>query len=172
MRDKKGTFEMKFSHYLERVVDSKEYKQFSREYKNAYLCAGFFVLDFEEGKDIHQVDFYLPKRNKIAAFLLDNGLTYKLAEAMNEKEPEQIKGTIKMDLDKLKGIVQDEMKNHTITERVMKMIAILQSVDGKKVWNLNCILSGMALLKVHIDDANGDILKFEKASFLDFVRKL
>ena len=43
---------------------------------------------------------------------------------------------------------------------------------GADISNLNCILSGMALLKVHIDDVSGDILKFEKASFLDFVRKI
>ncbi len=163
---------MRFAHYLDRVSTSKEFKQFSKENKGAYLCAGFFVFDFQEGKDIHQVDYFLPKQKKIAAFLLDNGLSYKLADAMNTTKPEQIKGDIKMDLDKLRGIVEDEMKNHTITEGIMKMIAILQSIDGKKVWNLNCILSGMALLKVHIDDASGDILKFEKASFLDFVRKI
>ncbi len=163
---------MRFSHYLERVSSSQEFKKFNKENKQAYLCAGFFVFDFEEGKDIHQVDYFLPKQKKIAAFLLDKNLSYKIANAMNTTKPEEIKGEIKMDLDKLKGIVEDEMKNHTITEGIMKMIAILQSNDGKKVWNLNCILSGMALLKVHVDDATGNILKFEKASFLDFVRKI
>lgn len=163
---------MKFAHYLDRVQDSREFKKFAREHKNAYLCAGFFVFDFQEGKDIHQVDYFLPEKKQIAAFLLDKGMSYKIADAMNTTKPEKISGDIKMDLDKLKGIVEDEMKNHTITEGIMKMIAILQSIDGKKVWNLNCILSGMALLKVHVDDTTGDILKFEKASFLDFVRKM
>ena len=163
---------MKFSHYLERVESSKEFKEFSKENKKVYLCAGFFVFDFEEGKDVHQVDYYIPGRKKVAAFLLDKGLSYKFADLMNTKLPEEIKGTIKMDLDTLKGTVQDEMKNHTVTEPIMKMIAILQSIDGKKIWNLNCILGGMTLLKVHIDDSNGDILKFEKASFMDFVKKL
>ncbi len=163
---------MKFSHYVERVATSSEFKKFSKEYKNAYLCAGFFVFDFEEGKDIHQVDYFLPGKKKIAAFLLDNGLSYKIADTMNPLKPEEIKGEIKMDLDKLKGIVEDEMKNHTVTDNVMKMIAILQSIDGKKVWNLNCILNGMSLLKVHIDDSTGNVLKFEKASFVDFIRKV
>lgn len=163
---------MKFSHYLGRVSSSKEFKEFIKKNKEAYLCAGFFVFDFEEGKDVHQVDYFLPKEKKIAAFLLDDGLSYKIAEAMNTNKPEEISGDIKMDLDKLKGIVEDEMKNHTVTDNIMKMIAILQSNDGKKIWNLNCILSGMGLLKVHVDDETGDILKFEKASFLDFVRKI
>ncbi len=163
---------MKFAHYLGRVQESKEFKEFSKKNKEAYLCAGFFVFDFQEGKDIHQVDYFLPGKKQIAAFLLDKGMSYKIADAMNTTKPEEIRGEIRMDLDKLRGIVEDEMKNHTITEGIMKMIAILQSIEGKKVWNLNCILSGMALLKVHVDDASGDVLKFEKASFLDFVRKL
>ena len=163
---------MKFSHYLERVSTSKQFKKFQKENKKAYLCAGFFVFDFEEGKDVHQVDYFMPKNKKIAAFLLDDKLSYKVAESLTGNTPEEIKGDTKMDLDKLKGIVEDEMKNHTITEGIIKMIAILQCNGGKKIWNLNCILNGMALLRVHVDDASGDILKFEKASFLDFVRKL
>ena len=55
---------------------------------------------------------------------------------------------------------------------IKKMIAIIQSIDGKKVWNINCILSGMEVLKAHVDDDSQTILKMEKASLMDYVKKI
>lgn len=163
---------MRFSHYLERVHNSAEFKKFKNEHKGAYLCAGFFVLDFETDKNIHQIDYYLPRKKKIAAFVLDEGVRMHLAETFDNKKPVELEENAKIDLDVLKGIVQDEMKNKMVTEELLKIIAVLQNVEGKKIWNLSCILSGFGLLKVHIDDETGNILKFEKASMLDFIKRL
>ena len=64
----------------------------------------------------------------------------------------------------------DEMKNRIVTEKIRKIIAILHVIDKKPVWNLQCILDGLSLLNVHIDDEDGTILKFEKHSLLDLVK--
>jgi len=75
-------------------------------------------------------------------------------------------------LDALHGILEDEMKNRSMTENIKKIIAIVQTIGGKKVWNLNCILSGMGILKAHIDDESQTVLKMEKSSIMDYIKKM
>ena len=55
---------------------------------------------------------------------------------------------------------------------IKKIIAIIQNINGKKIWNLNCILSGMSLLNAHIDDESRTILKIEKKSMMDYIQKI
>ena len=64
------------------------------------------------------------------------------------------------------------MKNRSITEEIKKIIAILQNIDGKKIWNLSCVLSGMSIINAHVEDQSRTVLKMEKKSLLDFVQKM
>lgn len=162
---------MKFEHYQKRVEESSEFKKFKDGHKKAYLAAGFFVLDFETGKNMHQIDYSLPN-GKIATFILDEGVKSKISEQTLKKKLPAIKAEIKTDLDSLKGIVEDEMKNRTVTEKIKKIIAILHVIDNKPVWNLQCILDGLTLLNVHVDDSDQSILKFEKNSLMDMIKKV
>ncbi|MBM3234323.1 hypothetical protein FJZ19_04500 [Candidatus Pacearchaeota archaeon] len=164
---------MKFSHYLKRVEDSGEFKKFQQEHKKAYLCAGFFVLDFEQGKNMHQIDFLIPKSKKIATFMIDEGIKLNFSPQLKAKmKLEKIEGEVKTDLDALKGIVIDEMHNRTITQEIKKIIAVLQNDNGKKVWKLNCITADMGIIRAHIDDETSSILEMEKASLFDFIKMI
>ena len=167
---------MKLEHYLKRVEESSEYQSFIQENPEAYLCAGFFVLDFEDGKNIYQIDYYLPHSKKIATFTLDKGVSIKLSEPLKgkfkNKKLEKLRGEIKTDLEALQGIVQDEMKNRNITQELKKIIAVLQNQEEKNIWILNCITAGLGILKVHIDDDTSSILEFEKANLFDLLRKV
>jgi len=163
---------MKLQHCLDKLNKSSEYKEFKSKYKDAFMIAGFFILDLEKGINVHQLDFYLPKEKKVAAFNLDKSVQVQILEAMNQKLPAELDLKTKIDLDTLPGVVEDEMKNRNITEEIRKIIAILQNLDGKKVWNLSCVLSGMGILKAHVDDESETILKMEKLSILDLIKKV
>ncbi|HLC31186.1 MAG TPA: hypothetical protein VJK51_00825 [Candidatus Nanoarchaeia archaeon] len=163
---------MKLAPYLTRLNNSTEYKDFSKKYTDAFMVAGFFIIDYEAGKNIHQFDFFVPKERKIAAFTMDRQITVQLLATMNEKVPEKMDSKTNIDLDELQGILEDEMKNRNITEDIKKVIAILQTLDGKKIWNLNCVLSGMGILRAHVDDASKTVLKMEKVSLTDIMKKL
>lgn len=164
---------MKFEHYVKRVEESPEFKKFRKEHPKAYLCAGFFVLDFEKGKNIHQIDYSLPN-GKIATFTLEEKVQLKISEPVKkpEKKIEKIEGEAKTDIDALKGIVHDEMLNRTVTQNVIKIVAVLQSKEGKKIWYLSCVTNDFGIITVHIDDESEDVLIFEKRSFFDFIRKV
>ncbi|MBI2449890.1 hypothetical protein HYV49_06390 [Candidatus Pacearchaeota archaeon] len=163
---------MKVLHYLHKLESSREYKKFIEDNKDSYLCAGFFVLDYENEKDIHQVDYYVPSKKKIAALILDGGVKVQLSKETQKKKPEKLEGNAKIDLDAIKGMIEDEMKNHMLTDKILKIIAVLHNSEGKRIWNINCILNGMGLLRIHIDDETGNILKFEKVSMMDFIKKI
>ena len=109
----------------------------------------------------------------MATFALDKEIVeIKETESANKSIPIAIEQNINLDLDILKGIVEDEMKNHSVTTKLHKIVAIIQNLDGKLIWNLNCITTDMGVLKIHIDDADHTVLKFEKVNLFDVVKKL
>jgi len=65
---------MKIQPYIEKLNSSKEFKKFTEENKDAFLMAGFFVLDLETKMNIHQIDYYMPSTKKVAAFTLDKNV--------------------------------------------------------------------------------------------------
>ena len=163
---------MKIKPYIEKLNSSGEYKKFVDKYKDAYLAAGFFIIDFEQGNNIHQIDYYIPSEKKIGAFTLDNQVVLQMMEVLNEAKPEKLDIKTKIDLEALKGIVQDEMRNRGITEEIKQMIAIIQNIKGKKTWTVSCILSGMEILKANVEDKSETILRMERTSITDIIRKV
>ena len=163
---------MKLRPYVDKLNNSKEYKQFTKDNNDAFVMAGFFVIDYEFGNNIHQIDYFLPSKKKIAAFTLDGKVNVQILKTINNKTPEKLDLNTKVDLDVLKGILEDEMKNRTITGEIRKMIAILQCVDGKQIWNINCVLSGMELLRVHVEDSSKSVLKMEKSSIMELLKRV
>jgi len=164
---------MKIQPFIEELEGSKEFKEFEERYKDSFLVAGFFILDYETGQNVHQIDYYLPSEKKVAAFTLgQEEIVLQILQTMNEKVPEKLSLETNIDLDTIKGILEDEMKNRNITEEIRKIIAVIQTTEGKKVWNINCILTGMELLKAHIDDNSKTVLKMEKSSMMDYIKKM
>ena len=164
---------MKIKPYLDKLNASKAFKEFKASNPDAYCSAGFFVLDFQTNENMHQIDYYMPEKKKIQTFILDGEeVTSKESDTSNKTIPGKMESEIKLDIDILKSIVEDAMKNRTITNKLQKIIAVVQNIEGKLVWNLNCITTDMGILKVHIDDSDHTILKFEKINLFDAVKKL
>jgi len=163
---------MKIQPIIEKVLSSKAYQEFEKKNKDAFLVAGFFVLDFESGKNLQQIDYYVPGQKKVAAFnVLEKEIGMQMLTTMNDKIPEKLDHRTNIDLEALKGILEDGMKNRNMTEEIKKIIAVIQTIEGKKTWILNCILSGMEILKAHVDDESETILTMEKASVLDYIKR-
>ena len=163
---------MKIQPLIEKLESTEVYKKFKEDYKDSFLVAGFFVLDYETNKNINQIDYFIPSEKKVAAFNMKEEIGLQILETMNDKIPETLSVQTNVDLDAIKGILEDGMKNRNITEDLKKVIAVIQTLEGKKIWILNCIMSGMEILKAHIDDESKTILKMEKASVLDYIKKV
>lgn len=163
---------MKIQPYIQKLHSSPTYREFQEQYKDAFLVAGFFVIDYEEGRNVHQIDYYVPSKKKVAAFTLDKNVLVQMLNLMDKRVPEKLDLKTHIDLEALNGIIQDEMKNRNITQSIKKMIAVVQNQKGKAIWNVNCILSGMDLLKVHVEDETQSVLRMEKSSLMDYVKRL
>lgn len=163
---------MKIQPYIIKLNKSPKFKKFLGENPKSYFAAGFFVLDFEKGSNIHQIDYYIPTKKKMGTFVLDGKVEFKESELSNQTVPKKIDEKIKLDLDVLKGLVEDEMKNNTVTAKVNKIIAVIQNIDNKLVWNLNCLTNDMGIIKIHIDDESHSVLKFEKVNLFDIIKKI
>ncbi len=164
---------MKIRPYVHKLETSKEFKNFKNKYPNSFMTAGFFILDFETGKNVHQVNFYVPSEKKIAAFTLDQGITFQLLNMVNNNIiPEELDINTNIDLDALQGILADEMHNRGMSEEIRKIIAVIQCHKGKKIWSLNCVLSGMEILNSHVEDDTKTVLRIDKTSLMDIMRRI
>lgn len=163
---------MKIQPYVSKLHGSNVYRDFQQKNKDAFLVAGFFVIDFETGSNLHQIDYYVPSKKKFAAFTLDHQVQVQLMNSFDKRVPNQLDMKTHIDLDALRGIIQDEMKNRNITQSIKKMIAVIQNLEGRSVWNVNCVLSGMDLLRVHVEDKSETVLKMERSSLMDYVKRL
>ena len=167
---------MKIQQYVSKVEKTKEFKEFMKKDSKAYLCSLFFVRDFSENHNETHIDFYSPKTKKITSFNLDKKVTKvpldKKAENIKHEKfvPKKIGSKIKLDLEKVKPIIVDEMHNRGLTDNIQKMIVILQNTEGRDIWNCTCFLNGLGLLQCKVEDSSETVLFMEKQSFFDLIK--
>lgn len=159
---------------IEEIEKSQAFANFKKKHPDAYFCAGFFVLNYESQEEQiqKQLDYSL-KDGKIFTFILDKEITIKEAETIEGKQQKlpELNKEVKVDLDDVEKILQEEL-NQKKLKKPLKVIAILQQHEKKEIWNLNCVLPGMEILRVHIDSESGNIIKFEKKNMFDFIKKI
>ncbi len=166
---------MKAQHYIKKVKESKEFKEFIKSDPKAYLCSVFFVRDFTEGKNETQVDFFSPKKKKIISFKAEGRIEKMLdkkAQTLENKKfiPKELKEITKIDVDEIKSTLQDEMHNREMTYTIEKVLAFLTTMDEKPVWNCTGFLAGLGLLQAHVDDETNTVLFMDKKSLFDMIK--
>jgi len=167
---------MKVSHYIKEVKKSQVFKEFMKEDPEAYLCSLFFIRDFNGPQNETQVDFYSPQKKEIVSFKVGKGVERvplpKKAITITHKKfiPKPLDEDIKMDLDAIKPTLTDEMRNREMTYEIEKLLVVINTVDGKVVWNCTGFLKGLGLLQAHIEDRSQSVLFMEKRSLMDMIR--
>lgn len=166
---------MKAQHYIKKVKESKEFKDFIKSDSKAYLCSVFFVRDFTEGKNETQVDFYSPKKKKIISFNAEGKIEKaldKTAKTLGNKKfiPKELKEMTKIDIDEIKSTLQDEMHNRDMAYTIEKVLAFLTTMDDKPIWNCTGFLAGLGLLQAHVDDETNTVLFMDKKSLFDMIK--
>jgi len=164
---------MNFDSTLEQIEKSDAFTNFKKKNKNAFLCAGFFVIDYEAGQSQQQLD-YCVKEGDVYTFILEDEISIKKAETIEGQKTSlpQLEKNIEVDLDDAEKILQEKVKEEKVDKKIMKIIAVLQVYEGKQIWNFNCVLEGLEILRCHIDSKTGDILKFERKNMMDFVKRI
>lgn len=164
---------MSFKELLKRVESSEEFKKFRKENPKAILYSAFFTFRTAYGNlilDSQQLDYLIDKR-KIGTFLIANDrVAHKIDKLEKDAdEVEALNKEIKIDLDEVQKIIDKEIKKQKITSQITEIIAILQRLEGKQLWNLIIVLSCLEMLRLHIDMDN-KILLNKKENFMDFMK--
>ncbi len=164
---------MKFKELLERVESSEEFKDFIGKYPDAELCAGFFIMDFLSNDNKETLDYKIGE--KVFTFNVKEDKIFvdedKLVDEPGRPSLVKIDNSVNIEVDELKNIVGTRALDEGIGAKINKIIAVLQKYDEKQIWNLTCMLDGLIILNVHVDSLSGDVLKFERKSMMDLIRK-
>ena len=164
---------MSFKKTLQKIESSNEFKDFIKQNQDAKLVAGFFIIDFISNDNKKSLDYIA--NGKIFTFdILENGKVKfnvdELIEKTNHKLT-QISKNITVEVDELKSITGTRILDEGISAKFSKIIAILQNNNNKQVWNLTCMLDGLIIINILIDANTGEIIKFERKSMMDLIRK-
>ncbi len=162
---------MNFQFYFEKLMDSEDFKKFVKENKDAFLCSAFFAVDKKGSDNKQNIDYYVPGLDKMFSFKINNGVELVPVEDYGKGfNPEKIPDNTDFDFNYIETLIEGEMFEKKIKNKIEKLLLSLQAKD-KKVYVLGTIfISGLGLLKVKIDLNEKKVVDFEKMSFFDMVK--
>ena len=157
-----------------RLEKSEIFENFQAVNSDAFLCAGFFILNFKNNTAQYALDF----RNDKQIFTFDfpttssGDITMKVDDLLPAPKPlDKISLDIQVDIEDLKEIVEKQLAINNIKNKLEEVIAVLQNLEGQVVWNLTIMCEGFVIINAIIHSETAGILKFEKKNLLDFVKK-
>jgi len=173
---------MNFQETLQKIQASQAFNNFKQQYPEAELCAGFFILDFLESNDTKQSIDYKTQKNIFTFDINKNGEIIqkqdRLLDESTRPKLKKINPNINIEVDELKGIAGIQTLENGISAKLHKIIAVLQNYKGpitneedKTVWNLTCMLDQLIVLNIIIDAETGRVLKFDRKSMMDMIKK-
>ncbi len=158
------------------IESSAVFKKFIKENPNAELVAGFFILDFISNDTKKSLDYKIPQTDKIFTFELDKNNEViikqdKLINGPNLPKLKKIQPHTRIEIEELRAIAEKQALEHNVKSKFHKIIAVLQMHNTQQAWNLTCMLEGLVILNILIDCDTGYIIKFDRKSMMDFVKR-
>jgi hypothetical protein len=161
---------MNFQFYLEKLYDSKNFKEFIKENKNAYPCSGFFVIDLEKNQNQQHFDYFVPSINKIFSFKIENNCEKVLIENQENYKTQKLSMNYTFDLGEIKNMIAEKMQEEKINSRIQKILLSLQRAGKKELLVGTVFISNLGMIKITIDVVENKIIEFQKKSFLDMFK--
>ena len=171
---------MNFKEIFEKIESSIVFKNLKDKNPELELCAGFFIMDFLSNDNKNTLDYRLGDKKKVLTFSINNKdeITInedKLIEDPNRPSLRKISPEIKIEVDELSSIAKTQALDNGISSNFNKIVAVLQKYEYnnelKQIWNLTCMLESLIILNILIDSTTGEIIKFERKSMMDLVKK-
>jgi len=162
---------MNFQFYFEKLVDSKDFKKFVKENKDAFLCSGFFIVDKKDKENKQGIDYFVPSIKKMFSFKINDKVEIIPVENFGEVfKPEKIPDNIDFDFADIEAMVQNRMNEEKISNKIEKLLLSLQAKDKKNYILGTIFISSLGIIKVKIDLNEKKITDFEKMSFFDMIK--
>jgi len=128
---------MKIHKLLQELQGNSEYKIFQSQNPDSFFAAAFLILDLKNTKNQIQLDFFLPSKNKIAAFSYPfiSGFPNNSEHAQQSTNPkihdDKIENmqpqttSVKIDIENLESVCNKIIKENESQLIPTKIIAIL-----------------------------------------------
>jgi len=169
---------------IERLKNSKEFKEWLASHEKSYLSDFFCILDDGSSDDnIWQIDYYNPEEDTMTSFELpaDKRKSCKLKEASskifkkeNDKVEELNLSNVELtDVDVI-TLAKDKMSLDHPGEQRTKTILILQNNrDANEIiWNLTFMTSALNMFNVKIKASSGEILESSLKSAMSLKKEI
>lgn len=160
---------MNLQFYLEKLENSDVFKEFIKENPAAFLCSGFFVIDKQINNNQTHFDFYIPEKNQMFSFKLEDKIE-KIPIEVITNIPEKIPEDIDFRFEDIEALLGKEIIDKKISNKLQRILLSLQRKDGKDFLIGSIFVSAMAMIKVEIDLLEMKITSFEKKSFFDMIK--
>jgi len=155
---------MKLSALLSDLKESEGYKKFKSENPDTFFAAFFAILDLEKSTEQLQLDFFLPEKNKVAAFELPKEEPRVHEDEIKDMKPQPTE--IKIDIDNIKQKAQEIIEKNEAKLKPTKIIAVLRDNE----WNLTCMDNTLGIIRIKLDANTGEQKSFDKGSMMDFMK--
>jgi hypothetical protein len=162
---------MNFQFYFEKLLESKDFKKFIKENKDAFLCSGFFIVDKKGEENKQSIDYFVPSTNKMYSFKIDNKVEMIPIEDYGKVfKPEKIPDNVNFIFEDIENLIQERMEKEKVKNKIEKLLLSLQAKDKKNYILGTIFISGLGIIKARIDLNEGKIVDFEKMSFFDMMK--
>ncbi|MCH7851059.1 MAG: hypothetical protein IH845_05440 [Nanoarchaeota archaeon] len=156
---------MKVSDLLKELEESDYYKKFKVEYSDSFFSAGFFILDLDNKSETLQLDFFLPKEQKVAAFEFPWNIPKIHKDDIKTMDPQSLEN-LNFDIDDLERKATESITKNNSKLKPTKIIAVLKSNE----WNLTCMDNTLGIIRIKFNALTGAETYFNSDSLMNLVR--
>lgn len=163
---------MNFQFYVEKLMESEEYKKFISDNPDAIPFSGFFVIELENVKhpdNKQHFDFFIPSKKKAFSFQVEDNCKM-VPVGIADFNIGKISLNHNFDFQKIQDLIIAEMKSRNVGSTLQKILLSLQNKEGRDYLVGTVFISNFGLLKVNIDLTDMRVIDFEKKSFFDMVK--
>lgn len=149
----------------------KEFKDFKKKNPKSYLASCVVIVD---GKNVGdwQMDYYQPKKHKMATFIIKDEIEFKGEDDIFQKEKAEVKelnlDEVKIGFDEVLKLLEDFRKEKYPGDFPNKTIAVLQVAEDYPIWNLTLLTSTLKVLNVKLSAVDGNVISDQIENFLNF----
>lgn len=154
---------MKVKDLIQELQEKSEYKKFTKENPDTFFAAAFIIINLENKTEELQLDYFLPKLMKVAAFSHPFIKPKIHDDKIKNMQPQITK--IKIDIDALGKTCNQIIKENNSGLSPTKIIAILRD----NTWNLTCMDDALGIVRIKLDAISGKTQNFDKGSLMDFM---
>lgn len=166
---------MKIADLIKELEGASCFEAFRIENADSYFAAAFLILDLESKVNQIQLDYFLPKEKRIAAFahpfeevkIHDDVVSVRDGKTVPGEVSEMKQQAVEVEVDvcDLERVCGEILRENECGLKPTKIIAILK--EG--VWNLTLMDNALGIVRVKMDAGSGECLNFEKGSLMNFM---